>query len=874
MSRRYLLPTAIPSVFEGCPSYFTRTEVVPRATSLPPAENRRQAQNDRYEKAAEELFAADRVSTLEELRDKLKNEQIPGNITAVHHENSSTFLSTTVEESGRPKILFSITITDEMTFVMHDVNGDRIDPFNIIHITTEKKIETASEVLNVIAWLKSYTVEQRKCTLSHVIQEFERNLDGVDLDEATRKKLNFLLEQFQLLPYKPRGKRYSVSLLSLCAMWEKTSPALYRQLLAEGLLSLPSARRLKVLTEALTVDLGMSNSAKLYLKARVQKLNDMEKIVSLLIDEVYTNQRVEYSQGKFFGLYESKASKTLLVFMVKGVASKFRDVVALLPVTNLDAQRLQVEERKVLEAMTEIGLEVVNYSADNATANRKFFTLLCGGVLKPFIQHPLFEKRKLFLTFDAVHGFKNILNSFQNRVVLDCPKFDGIDVRADFKHVEMVFKLESGKPIKMAHRLSEKALHPSVIERSNVQHAEAVFHASTVNAMTFYATTSHPEMQPTANFLRLIRRWWDIVNCKTTSLWIKKRNEDHRPASPDFLTNLEFLEKFANWISEFESTVPRQNCLTRETALATRQTCMSLKGLAEYLLFEKKFKYVLLGQAQSDPLEARFSAYRQLSGSNYFVTIKDVLEAEKRIRLKSLLKFSQFSIGEVAEIFKSADETAEAECQLEADELVQQLGEDPLNVTNLSCEDENILYYVSGFVAKSVRKNLKCERCQDLLVSSLKTPTVQFSGEVSDEFVHEKDHFLKQLNRGGLCTPSDLCFVCCVHCWAFLGKIKQCKESFHSFLGLSNSASVFVTSFRLALEAEIETNEIVDVQCDSGHDFQPILNQISRKMFNICGKMIANELNDEIAASKKRKKSSYSTVKERKITKLQSSQNK
>jgi HEPN domain-containing protein len=50
-----------------------------------------------------------------------------------------------------------------------------------------------------------------------------------------------------------------------------------------------------------------------------------------------------------------------------------------------------------------------------------------------------------------------------------------------------------------------------------------------------------------------------------------------------------------------------------------------------------KVEYVLPGKLQTDNLERRFSAYRQLlSGGNYNVSVTQILEAEKK-RIKSIL---------------------------------------------------------------------------------------------------------------------------------------------------------------------------------------------------------------------------------------------
>ena len=85
--------------------------------------------------------------------------------------------------------------------------------------------------------------------------------------------------------------------------------------------------------------------------------------------------------------------------------------------------------------------------------------------------------------------------------------------------------------------------------------------------------------------------------------------------------------------------------LTQQTARAVHQTCTALVELAKHILLDREFEYVLLGQLQSDVIEQCFGCYRQLSGANYFVSVRQVLEAEKSIRVRSLIKFSDMNIN-------------------------------------------------------------------------------------------------------------------------------------------------------------------------------------------------------------------------------------
>jgi hypothetical protein len=56
------------------------------------------------------------------------------------------------------------------------------------------------------------------------------------------------------------------------------------------------------------------------------------------------------------------------------------------------------------------------------------------------------------------------------------------------------------------------------------------------------------------------------------------------------------------------------------------------------LLEDPLIDYILLGLVSSDYLESRFGWFRQLCGADYFKAVLQFLQAEKKIRLRCLVK--------------------------------------------------------------------------------------------------------------------------------------------------------------------------------------------------------------------------------------------
>ena len=79
-----------------------------------------------------------------------------------------------------------------------------------------------------------------------------------------------------------------------------------------------------------------------------------------------------------------------------------------------------------------------------------------------------------------------------------------------------------------------------------------------------------------------------------------------------------------------------QGGLSQETHFALRHTVITMRLLVTHLLTVDKFNYVLLGKFQIDNFEFRFSQCRQLSGSNYHVSVREIVKSEKKMKIASL----------------------------------------------------------------------------------------------------------------------------------------------------------------------------------------------------------------------------------------------
>ena len=109
-------------------------------------------------------------------------------------------------------------------------------------------------------------------------------------------------------------------------------------------------------------------------------------------------------------------TKTLLSVMFKSIASKYEDVVAMVPLTKIDSSILY-KFNDVMNAITTIGHDVVISLVDGNSSNVKFYKKeLCAAKPITFIPHPLDQHRFLYLLCDTTHIFRGIYNNFQKHI--------------------------------------------------------------------------------------------------------------------------------------------------------------------------------------------------------------------------------------------------------------------------------------------------------------------------------------------------------------------------------------------------------------------------------------------------------------------------
>ena len=102
-----------------------------------------------------------------------------------------------------------------------------------------------------------------------------------------------------------------------------------------------------------------------------------------------------------------------------------------------------------------------------------------------------------------------------------------------------------------------------------------------------------------------------------------------------------FFSKFVSWLQDWKtfSCSGRAGKLSSQTFTSLIHTCQVIPKIVNYLTSDDcGFSYVLTGFLQNDSREKHFGVYRLMSGCDYNISMCQILESERRIKLSNILK--------------------------------------------------------------------------------------------------------------------------------------------------------------------------------------------------------------------------------------------
>lgn len=297
------------------------------------------------------------------------------------------------------------------------------------------------------------------------------------------------------------------------------------------------------------------------------------------------------------------------------------------------------------------------------------------------------------------------------------------------------------------------------------------------------------------------------------------------------------MQDFVSWLDLWNS-LDVGHKLTVETHKAIRHSTQTLLDLCDHCCNELGFSYLLTGKIQTDCLEARFGKYRTMTGCQYLISMRQLYEVEKKIRLQNtlplILNSSAFGEINLSNIFVETGECEIVNSSLEINDVsLDYTSED------FDCIESFLpaLTYIAGYCVNSLIKKYKCEHCKEMLVID-KEISVNVDSAIYD--------YIKSFDRGGLKYPILDIVNAASYCYITMSKLtNDCNENF--FTKCSSQRSVLINySKKIILDSNFF---LVDYSCTE-HLAEKILQDILKTCSNIFINNYIKKINDSTVRDK------------------------
>ena len=464
----------------------------------------------------------------------------------------------------------------------------------------------------------------------------------------------------------------------------------------------------------------------------------------MMVDEMYLQKATQSQGGEYVGAdKDGHLYKGIVAFMVVGLKQSIPYVIQAIPEVSFTGKWLSEQMAENIHNLIQAGFCVRGIVTDNHSANINAFSSLVktfNSESNLYIEHAQNHGKKMYLFYDSVHLVKNTRNNLLNGKIFVFPKFiynDDLHISVhcptgyiswgDLYNIYDRDKELSGN-LRKAPKLSYQALHPCN-NKQNVPLPLAVIDETTIAAAKSYYS-NRPDV---AGFLSIFNKWWTIANSKQIFCANVLGNAI---VSGD--KKSDFYRALADWIEQWCQSP--HFTLTAQTASALTSTLRSHAILIDELVNEG-YSFVMTSRLQSDPIEKRFSQYRQMRGGRFLVSLREVLNSERILSCRSLIKKDinfweeNIQVDQDENVARVLDELFDNR----SDEIIESV------LDNHSTE---VAITISGYVARKLTKRSKCEDC--------KTSLIACDNDI------ENDSYLSLLSRGGLFVSSKSLaeFVC------------------------------------------------------------------------------------------------------------------
>ena len=311
---------------------------------------------------------------------------------------------------------------------------------------------------------------------------------------------------------KPRGRRYPLDVKIILFGLRKKGPRCFNALPFIK----PSRQTLRKVTTALNFKPGQNDILLKALSARVEHMNDKEKQVTIIFDEMSLRVYFVYDSvlDKVIGFVDfgngrrqHQPAEEAFNVMVRSIYGQWKQPIAFyFTHRKCTAEDFQLIINESIRAVLSTGLVVRATCTDSMQKNKTAMDLLGASSEQPWF---FLEQQKVYTVYDPPHNLKSLRNA---QMKYDMVQADGTVVRKSY--VDQVVRMDMKTQPRLLKKISERHLTPNNFEKMSVPLASQLYSRKVAATITTYTTLGAlpPEAMVTARFFELINNFFDSFN--------------------------------------------------------------------------------------------------------------------------------------------------------------------------------------------------------------------------------------------------------------------------------------------------------------------------------------------------------------------------
>nr|XP_054927547.1 uncharacterized protein LOC129385210 [Dermacentor andersoni] len=339
--RLQLKKDVVPSLFPNCPKYFSATPARSESPDTKKARRENAALQEAMRRSLEsnELeHKRNKISSYEELKAKLSGICNTTFWTISVDEQCVRFLL--IENDPSPNVKCALLVLPDLSLSVF-LNGVKLQSLPWGSTVPIQVCDTSSlslfleEIEKHFHDIPGVMKESKETKVLHLVSSLLADvIEDSDTPKEHSALLKFLGEQITLLLAKQRV--YSPELLVFASIMNSISPHAYHFTRAASRIILPHPSTLRRVCSNYKADPLLEQKQTHYLsytRERVKSMQDHEKTVTLMIDEIHIKPYFDYKGGTIVGssVHSTEPATTAHVFMVQSLLSANKDVIHILP---------------------------------------------------------------------------------------------------------------------------------------------------------------------------------------------------------------------------------------------------------------------------------------------------------------------------------------------------------------------------------------------------------------------------------------------------------------------------------------------------------------------------------------------------------------